>query len=251
MKNFLGLIQQAQAAGADTLASPTFPYTPPGAPVNNNTTPTAGRNIILQSDTTSVKVQTSFKVRIYIDTKTSSVQSFSANISFDPNYFQVVDADDSTDGVQIDYLDSTFTATTNTVNNSTGLINLHAEVSSSSQATTLTRSVAEITFLPVKKGSSKITVVESNSNLMNTSSVDVLDNTNSLTFAIAAQTQQTQPTTPTNNNNNQGGTSIPATGFMDSASLITASIGGILLIATGIYIVRISRFTKRGKNNAR
>jgi len=245
--NFLGLIQKAQATGADTLASPTFPYTPPGTPVNNNTNPTTGRNIILQSDTTSVKVQEEFKVRIYLDTKTSSIQSFSVNISFDPSYFQVVDSDSATDGVQIDYLDSTFSAKTNTANNSTGVISVRAEVESSAQATTITRSVAEITFLPIKKGSSKITVVESNSNLSNTSGVDILDNTNSLTFSI--DTQAIQPVTPSGGDTNNP--DIPKTGFLDSASLITASIGGILLIATGIYIVRISKINNRGKNHSR
>lgn len=242
--NILGLIEKVKAQGADTLASPTFPFTPPGGTPATPTTPSTGRNILLQTDTTSIKAQEKFTVRIYIDTNETEISGFTANISFDPDYFQVVDADSDTTGIQIDYLDTTFDAVINSANNTSGIINLRAETEAN-QATSLSRTVAEIEFRAIKTGASEIEITQSSSNIISTSGVDVLDNVNSLSFNISAHTEEIIPTSSTTSHE-----LIPKTGISDNINLLAASIGGLLLIITGIYIRKLSKRESKHTNAA-
>jgi len=220
--DFLQLIQKVQAQGADTLAAPTFPFTPPGGSTVPPPSTDEGRNLLLQTDSTSVKTQQRFKVRIYVDSDESEITGFTVNITFDPDYFQVIDADTGTTGVQIDYLDSTFDTTVNTVNNDSGIINLRTEVE-------------EIELIAIKTGTSQIKITQSSSNILSTSGVDVLDNVNSLNFNITAQTTQEEP------DDSDGTPIIPKTGITDQFDLLVALVGGVLLILTGIYIRKISK----------
>jgi len=232
--DFLQLIQKVQAQGADTLAAPTFPFTPPGGSTVPPPSTDEGRNLLLQTDSTSVKTQQRFKVRIYVDSDESEITGFTVNITFDPDYFQVIDADTGTTGVQIDYLDSTFDTTVNTVNNDSGIINLRTEVEES-QASSIARTVAEIELIAIKTGTSQIKITQSSSNILSTSGVDVLDNVNSLNFNITAQTTQEEP------DDSDGTPIIPKTGITDQFDLLVALVGGVLLILTGIYIRKISK----------
>ena len=173
-------------------------------------------------------------MRIYVDSDESEITGFTVNITFDPDYFQVIDADTGTTGVQIDYLDSTFDTTVNTVNNDSGIINLRTEVEES-QASSIARTVAEIELIAIKTGTSQIKITQSSSNILSTSGVDVLDNVNSLNFNITAQTTQEEP------DDSDGTPIIPKTGITDQFDLLVALVGGVLLILTGIYIRKISK----------
>ena len=233
--DFLQLIEKVRAQGSDTLAAPTFPFTPPGGSTVTPPPSSEGRNLLLQADSTSVKTQQRFKVRIFVDSDESEITGFSVNISFDPDYFRVIDSDTESNGVQVDYLDTTFDATVNTVNNENGIINLRAEVEEA-DASSISRTVAEIELIALKTGTSEIEITQSNSNILSTSGVDVLDSTNSLNFNITAQTTQVIPSDGSDET-----PLIPKTGITDQFDLLLATVGGILLIITGIYIRRISK----------
>jgi hypothetical protein len=226
--DFLQLIKKAQAEGADTLASPTFPFTPPGeTPVTPPSTP-EGKTILLQTDTTSVKVQDRITVRVYIDSDGSDITGFNINIDFDPEYFQAIDSDTGTTGVQVNYLDTTFEE----------VVNIRAEAAEDAE-TSIARTAAEIEFVALKTGTSEIKVVQTSSNMLSTSSVDILDSTNSINFNISAQAIEVDT------NGDSQTPRIPDTGITDHASLVLASAGGLLLIIAGIYLRRITKGAKR------
>ncbi len=238
--DFLDLIQKARAEGADTVSAPTFPFTPPagsgGSQQNNQNT----NNILLQTDTVSINKQKRTIVRIYIDATENKISSFTISISFDPAFFQVLDSNTTESGTQINFLDSVFSEKTNTVNNSTGLITLQASVENMDQATTLARTIAEIEFIPLKEGASEIKIIEENSNLLNTSSVDILNSTNSINFNISSTNEQSSQ------NNGQNNTIyIPKTALNQDLKAILSITGGLLLISSGIYIIKLA---KNGKN---
>lgn len=227
--DFLDLIQKVKAQGADTLAAPTFPFTPPGG-----TTPDPGNEeqntITLQLDDTTVKVSDRFKVRVYINTTEENIKSFSVNISFNPNYLRVIDSDDTESGIQIDYIDTTFEDSTNEANNTTGIVNIRSEASSASG---ITRTVAEVEFLALKSGTSEISVIKANSNIVNSSGVDVLDETNAISLSIGSQSV----IIPTDSNP----VIIPDTAIQDYSGLLLGAFGGLLLIFSGIYVTRLGK----------
>lgn len=227
--NFLDLIQKVKAQGADTLAAPTFPFTPPGGtspPANG----TKNHTILLQADSASLNVGDTVKVRIYISSTAENISSFSVNIAFDPEFVRVIDADETAAGVQIDYIDTTFRTQTNTVNNSTGIINIRAEATT---ASALTRTVAEIEFLALKSGTTEIEIITGNSNIVNTNGVDLLEEANAISLNISTTTEEPYPTQPPTT------PSIPNTGIQDHPSLIIGAASGILLIIVGLYLNKI------------
>lgn len=234
--DFLDLIQQVKAQGADTLAAPTFPFTPPGGstpPPSNNTN---DHVILLQADDTSLKVGETTKVRIYISSTAENISSFTVNITFDPEYLKVIDADETATGTQVDYLDSTFKVQTNNVNNTTGIINIQGKANT---ASAITRTVAEIEFTAVKSGNTEIEVIADNSNIVNTNGVDLLDQANSVSFSIGTSTEE--PYQPQPQPSPQPGTPIiPNTGIQDYPGLIIGAAGGIVLIAAGIYLNKLA-----------
>lgn len=233
--NLLNLIEKAKAEGADVLASPTFPFSVPGSGSSTGTgTTVEGRSILLETDTTSVNSQQKFIVRIKVNSDETEISGFTVSVDFDPDYLQVVDADTSLTGTQIDYQDTTFEAAVNIVNNTSGLINLRAETEEG-QTSSISRTVAEIEFVALEAGTSEVTITETNSNIISTSGVDVLDSTNSIKFNISTQAIDTTIDIE------EEATSIPKTGISDNLDLLTASIGGILLITTGLYIRKLSK----------
>ncbi len=224
--NFLQLIQKAKAQGADTLSAPTFPFNPPGQPVASPTQ--NAPQIRLETDTVNVKTGDEIRVRVLIDTKGERITSYTVNIVYDPAFLRVIDADEVTGGVQINFLDETFAESLNQVNSSTGIINLRANTT---EASTVTRTVAEVEFMVIGTGTTEIEIVQSNSNLVNISGVDVLESTNTINLQIEAKTQQVvTPTTPI----------IPSTSLKDHFGVAFTTLGAMLLVA-GLYLIKIIR----------
>ncbi|MBN1331449.1 hypothetical protein JW978_01020 [Candidatus Dojkabacteria bacterium] len=239
--DYLGLIQKVKAQGADTLASPTFPFNPPGGTITPTPTPVADQNsITIETDSTQITTGENIKVRIAIDSQAEELGSFSITISFDPEYMKVLDSDLTLSGVQIDFIDSVFEATTNTANNSTGIITLKGEVAEGEE-TSLARTVAEIEFTALKAGTSEVKLIESSSSLVSTQGTDVLEETNSLNFNISLQTATTTNDTETTT------ITIPKTGIYDNPAYLSILIG-ILLVAIGIILARTSSSEKTRKN---
>lgn len=229
--NFLSLIQKAQAEGADSVAAPTFPFTVPGGGVVNPPA-TNEPGITLQTDSTNVEVGDEFKVKINVDSKTTNISGFTTSITFDPAFLVVLDSNTAEQGIQVDYLDTVFLPIANTVNNNSGIISLRSEAGENQQST-VNRTVAEIEFRAIKKGSSQIKVVEENSNILNVAGIDILSQTNALNINIASQTNTgTNPPPPP---------IIPKTGFADEAGILVMSISGILLITAGLYLSRVKK----------
>lgn len=231
--NFLNLIGQAKAQGADTIAAPTFPWTPPGGPPTPDPgDQDTGPKIALSTDNASVKVGDDFVVRVSVDTE-ETITGFSVSISYDPNFFLVIDSDEETEGVQVDYIDTSFIPNTNSVNSESGIINIRTETEEG-QESSLSRTVAEIHLQARKAGTSEITINKENSNLLSTTGVDILNTANSLNINIA---QKTVPIVT----EEEPEPYIPKTALTDHAGLILGSTGGFLLIIAGIYLNRRKR----------
>ena len=241
--DFQHLITKVQAEGADTLASPTFPFTPPAGWEDNQQSSSDTNNIRLETDSTTVQVQKRIIVRIFIDATKDKISSFTVNVSFDPNLLQVIDSDTTESGIQINFLDSVFDVSKNSVNNSTGIITLQAKVENTDQATTLSRSVAEIEFIAIQPGASEVKIIKENSNLANSSSVDVLNSVNSINLNITSSTQEN-----TQDNQSQENTIyIPKTALSQDMQAFLSILVGILLILSGLYVIK---FIKDGKSKS-
>ncbi len=240
--DFLDLIQKTKAEGMDSLASPTFPFTPPDNPNqgHNNTSDT--NKIILETDSTSIQIQKRTIIRIYIDATEEKITSFTIGISFDPQFFQVIDSDTTEAGVQINYIEPIFNVTKNNVNNSTGIITLQAKVENTEQAITLSRTIAEIELIPLKTGASEIKIIEENSNMLNTSSVNILSAVNSINFNINTNTEQTT------NTDNQNTIYIPKTALNQDTKAFLSILSGILLVVSGLFIVKTIKNVKNNKS---
>ncbi|MBD3279971.1 hypothetical protein GF389_00420 [Candidatus Dojkabacteria bacterium] len=241
--DILGLIQKVKAQGADSLASPTFPFDPPGEPATPDTPDidTETPSIKIEADSIQVTTGENFKIRIILNTQGEQVSSFTTTISFDPEYLAVLDSDQTLSGVQIDHIDTVYEATTNSANNSTGIITLKAEVPEGEE-TALSRTIAEIELTALKSGTSEVKVIQSSSSLVSTQGTDLLEETNSLNFNIS-----TQSTPGTIDPQNQGTTgTIPKTGFYDNPAYLSV-LFGILLVVIGIILARTSASEKNQK----
>ena len=231
------LIQIAKAQGADTLASPTFPFNPPGGVVNPPVQTDDQHAITLATDKTQINTSENFRVRVTLDSQTEELGGFTITISFDPEYLKVLDSDLTVSGVQVDFIDTVYETTVNSANNSTGIITIKAEVPEGEE-TTLSRTVAEIEFTALKAGTSEVKMIQSSSSLVSTQGTDLLEETNSLNFNISTKTA-----TDTTDGTTQPPGVIPKTGIYDNPAYLSIFIG-LLLVVIGIILTRTSSSEK-------
>ena len=211
---------KAYAEGVDTVAAPSFPFTPPdGGPTP---TPTDEPRIVLNADKTTLKVGETVKVTIKIESQDESLKNYKVVISYDPTILKVIDKSTTETGVQISYIDTFFTQSTNVASESLGTIELSA--ASPSSAVTVNRNVGEIEFQALKADDTTVEVLEEQSLLTNASDANVLKSTVPIVITVTGSTGEPAPTP-----------GLPKSGFIDNYPVVSWVIG-IVLVLTGISI---------------
>lgn len=246
-------------AQVDGVASPTIPFSPPGSITPTTAGPTTavlGPSISLSSDQTSLEVGTISKIQVTIDTQLQPISQYSIQLLFSPEFLRVVDFDDSTDSIEVDFRDTFFDATINEVSQQQGIITINAENPVGSSSIT-SRVIAEFEVEALKAGFAEVSFGRENTNLLTSGSADILQNTNTIEFVIGGGTGPTSvvPSTSINPNVSIGPTSdiilpsrTPDTAITDNLRAPAALILGVLLISMGSYFIKL-RNTDASKKN--
>jgi len=127
--------------------------------------PTGDVTIRLTSAISALEVGEDGTVDIRVETVDNEIKNYTVTVTFNPDVLEVVDSDMIQTGIQINFIDSFSTATSNTVNNSTGVVTIGARISGS--ATQVNRKVAEIKFKAKQSGTSIISIDKTRSTILN------------------------------------------------------------------------------------
>jgi len=236
----MNIFQIAKAQGADDLTSPTIPFTPPVGPLTPVPTEiVTGPSIQLQTNVVSVKKGEKALIEVVVYTNRQEIKSFKFKVKYDPTVLKVVDTDGTKSGTQINYQNTFFDQKSNSVNESNGEITL--EAGSDQGTTTVTsRVVASFEVEGLKEGSSQISIVKADSNLISYLNADILQTVNSVVLNVSNQsiviTHGPTKITPSK--------VTPKTGIIDDLGYSNALIIGAVLVACGIYL-----FKKRKSND--
>lgn len=238
-------------AQVDGVASPTIPFTPPGSITPTTAGPTTavlGPSISLTSEETTLEVDTISKIQIVIDTKLQPISQYSIQLLFSPEYLRVVDFDDSTDSIEIDFRDTFFDSTINEVSQQQGIISISAENPAGVSSIT-NRVIAEVQVEALKAGFAEVTIGRENTNLLTSGSVDILQNTTKVEFVIGGGgtgPTSTFPSPTINPNATILPTSevvlpsrTPDTAITDNLRAPAALILGVMLISLGSYFIKL------------
>lgn len=144
-------------------------------------TPQGEGTIRIETDATSFLLNEEFEVEVSVDSNGEDLVSYTVKIEYDSDLLQVVDEDQTTNGIQVQFTDTEFSEVENVVNASTGSITIKGEVAT---AASKRGQVASIRFVSVAEGPAEIQVVESESSLVNDASTNVLDRVNGLQFTV-------------------------------------------------------------------
>lgn len=248
-------------AQVDGVASPTIPFTPPGSITPTTAGPTTavlGPSISLTSEETTLEVGTTTKIQVVIDTQLQPISQYSIQLLFSPEYLRVVDFDDSTDSIEIDFRDTFFDETINEVSQQQGIITLNAENPAGSSSIT-NRVIAEIEVEALKAGFAEVSIGRENTNLLTPGSTDILQTINTVEFVIGGGggTEPTTaiPTVSTNPNISVLPSSeiplpsrTPDTAITDNLRAPAALILGVILISMGSYFIKLRNTDAIKKN---
>lgn len=235
-------------AQVDGVASPTIPFTAPGNVTPTTVGPTtsvAGPSISLNSDVTNLNVGEKAKVQIVIDTQLQPINQYSIQILFNPEHLRIMDFDPATPTIEIDFRDTFFNTIINEVSQQQGIITLSAENPVGSASIT-DRVVAEFEIEALSPGFAELTFNEQNTMLLDASSIDILQSTNTVEFVIGGTGENVTPVV-----SEQPGTTVsptssiplpsrtPDTALPDNMRAPAALIFGVVLIAAGSYLYRL------------
>lgn len=218
------LIQEVSAQ-----SGPTFPYEGPFEDPGN-ITPGTQADITLTANISTLQVSGSVTCDLGIQSGNNDVQAYSIQISFDPSILEVVDANASLGGIQINFLDSFASIQTNSADNTTGTITLEATVSGTAQ--TVNKTIAQITFRAKRTGTSVVSINKAQSSVTGETGTDILGSTTSLNFTVTGQTTTIS------------GGDLPPSGLSSTFAVFGSFISGLLLLYIGIKTI-VDR--KRGK----
>ncbi|MBN1915836.1 hypothetical protein JW796_02455 [Candidatus Dojkabacteria bacterium] len=216
----------------DTLAAPTFPFTPPFEEQPPATT-TDGAKISLNTSKATLKVGEKTTVTIRVESDDIEINTYKIVISYDPTKLGVIDKDAQTSGTQISFTDTYFTDNANLASEQIGTIEIAATTPSS--AVTVNRNVADIEFEGRATGTVTLEIMDEHSSLTGTNNTNIPASTVPLVITITGDT--TTPTiipTP----------GLPKSGILDESPVLTGIVG-ILLVMTGIMLA--IRYRKVGK----
>lgn len=231
----MNLIQIAQAQDLDEIASPTIPFEPIGG---NTPTPSVvvGPSISLQTQQLGIGVGEKIKVQVVINTRGKEVKAYGFQITFNPEFVSVQDANINVANIQVDFKDTFFTPSENIANSQNGTISVKASAAGS--ATITDRVVVEFELLGLKEGLSQVEIVKTNSSLTDSNNLNILESTNSLAITVSKQGQPTTNPTPS-----VFPTRTPGTALINDVTDRTLFVG-LLLISAGLVLWRKIRNAK-------
>lgn len=207
----------------DTLAAPTFPFTPPFETPTPTPT-TDGAKITLNTSDATLKVGEKTTVTVRVESDDVEIKAYKVVISYDPTKLRVTDKDAQISGTQVTFTDTFFNDTKNLASEQVGTIEITAATPSS--AVTVNRNVADIEFEARATGTVTLEVIKDQSSLTDASDANALESTVPLVITISGDS-----TTP-------GGTptpGLPKSGILDESPILTGIVG-VLLVVTGIIL---------------
>jgi hypothetical protein len=234
------LIPKVSAQPTDTAAQPTF------GTLDISGGGTSIASVSLTADSTAVAVGQTFEVDIDIATGSFTVKEYRIVIDFDTTRLSVVDADTTTSGTQIDFLDTVFAVDPgNNFVSASGRITLVAQTPSSN-ALQINRTVARITFQVQDTGTTTIEPVSGieGTQLINENGIAIASSLNSLTVSASAQSSTTSSSATTGStssaasSSSQSVTTIPETALGDDILSISPLLIGLLLLWLGVSLRR-------------
>lgn len=220
-------------------SEPTFPYDGPFEEPDQP--PTAGEAIIrLSTSASSLEIGSTATTDLRLESNNEQVESYTIVITFNASVLEVVDANLSQTGVQVNFVDDFSQVQTNSANNTTGVIQISAFASGTPQS--INRNIAQITFRAKTSGTSVVSVNRSESQVVNDEDSDVLASSTSLNFTVTGETQTGQPSD--DGDGGDGTQPLPASGLFDTLATFGSVLSGLLMLYVGIKTV-IDK--KRGK----
>jgi len=204
-------------------SEPTFPYDGPFEEPDQP--PTAGEAIVrLSTSTSSLEIGSSVTCDLRIESNNEEVESYTLVISFDASVLEVVDADLTQTGTQINLTDDFFETQTNSVDNTSGTIQISAFASGTPQS--VNRNVAQITFRAKRTGTSVVSVNRSASEVINDEDTDILASTTSLNLTVTGVSEQEEE--------QQEEEQLPVSGISDTLATLGGILSGLLMLYVGI-----------------
>lgn len=237
----MNLFAIAKALGVDDITSPTIPFVPPAGTITGVptiTAPVTGASISLKADVVSLDKGSETDVSVSVFSNSEEIKSLKFTIAYDTNVFEVVDSNTTVQNIQINYLNTFFVSSVNSVDKANGLIRV--EASSQTGAATLTNMVvAKIKVRAIKDGIGEFSIVKQESSLKKADQTNVLVATQGVNLIVGEGTITASPTTvnytdmvkPTFGR-------TPDTALFDTPGSISAVVGGLFLIITGFYLYK-------------
>ncbi|MEI6462149.1 MAG: cohesin domain-containing protein [bacterium] len=232
------------SASVDAVAKPTFPYDGPFEIPATTSTATSTVNLTLASDVQNPKIGDTFKVSITISSGQTSIKSYKVQLTYDKSLVDVIDSDSTTSGIQLKVIDTFFTVKTNSINSTSGVVTLEANTSN---ANTVNRKVAEISFKAKTAGTFTITKDSSNTIAISTTDTSVPLNYQALSLVLGtAASESTTSTVSTISNesiaSSTSSSKLPGTALSaDTVSVLATLFAATLLIVLGFSATIRSR----------
>lgn len=236
------LIPVANAQTLDSVSQPTWGT----IDVGNGATQVP--TILLEADRQQVPVGETATFSVLVDTQGLQVNKITFFIDFDPDFFQIIDEDTVREGTQVNYTDSVFNQTSNTVA-ATGLIRVIAEVPNSGEFAIDNRSMFTFRLQAQQSGSSSV-LIETEGSLRTlieraSAQTDINFTSNQIDISIADST--TDGNTPGLDNGDNTGTPIPTidpnsspitpnTSFNNDFQSIATGLLAFVLIIIGLSL---------------
>lgn len=248
----LDLVPKVGAAGADTSVQPTF------GTLTGVETPGQTASIALTASSTATNIGGQVSVDVEIKTGNFAINEYRIVIDFDPTKFQVVDAEPSTPGTQVSYLDTVFQVSggNNSVS-AAGRVTLIAKTPSGN-ALQVNRKVAKITLQAQSSGVTSIQTVTgaAGSQLINQNGVAIANSVNNLTINIGnvvtssstatsvspgPGTSSTNTATTATSGGTGNGGNLPDTALPDDVVALITLLLGLGLITVGVKLSRTKK----------
>jgi hypothetical protein len=234
----MNILSKVKAQVIDAVASPTIPWEPPTGPTKppvQTVTPTlSGPYITIGTNTREAGLNQKFTIEVKINTDGQEISSYQFLITYNTSLLRVVDSNPATPSKEINFLDTFFLPTEQTINETdTGSVFVSAEAESGT-ATISNSTVATIEFETLAEGFANIAVDKEGSTLINANETDILQSVNTIDITISSSVALPTPT--------QSGAIFPSrtpnTGIMDTFGSQSSILAGVVLITAGFFILK-------------
>lgn len=243
------LIPKVEAQAGDGISQPTF------GEITAGTGTTTSSSVLLNWDNPTVRIGDKFKVRIDIKTNDFKINEYKVVVTYNKDFFSVVDKDPAAPGTQVALLDNLLTVSDPSVNNlsAEGRVSVTALAPSGTDYQ-INKEVIEIEFQAQRLGQSKLQIATAidGTRLTRLNGQPLAFNVNEINVNVGqavAQNPQpqpqvpvptppTQPVTPVPTQPVQPPvTEIPKTAIGDNPGFMLSIALGVGFILTGFSLI--------------